>query len=428
MDISKAKRYNQTVIIGIFLFTVLNGAIRKWFIDNASINAVFAFLQIPILFVFLFLKSNSSSTKINLNILIIYVLYLIATAFNPLSPGIYHATSGIIIHLGFWLALTLYITKRDNFEIDYLFKLILIVIAAEIILGIMQYASPKDSFINRYAIVAQEDETEIGLNIATVGDAVRISGTFSYIAGYVSFILFLQLFNFSLFYNPKIRKEIPIYLSFFIIMLSFLTGSRACTLFVVVSSSSFFLWQYKGFKELKLRKYLIQFLLLLIINTGLSDPLNINNAIENSYNNFNRRLEDNAEEGEGRLILPFQRILNNEFPNKLLGNGLAISYPAIVALKGTSQVAIDHWVQDDEISRILLEGGYVLLLLKITLMVVLIHHLKINKIFSTVVFSIVFLYFPLSTNIYNSVFFLLGIIYLDQSIIKFNEDHRLASG
>lgn len=414
----KKIRFNQLLVLGILLFTLLSGSVRKWGSTNSNINTIVTVIQIPIVYILIFIKGTPILNNKNIsNIFIIYVFYLFIAAFTPLSPSIYHAVSGYIIHLSFWLGLFIYLTNKDLIKTERFFYIVLAFILLEAVLAIIQYQLPRENVINQYAMEDEFDD-EAALGVAMVGDAVRVTGTFSYISGFSAFILFVQFFSFSLFYKNEIKKYIPIIGISLSLILAFLSGSRSTTLINVILTISFFSLQLKKYNYKHLITSVITIILGIVINLGIGDPLKVVDFISNSYNNFNDRFETNSEEGQGRIYTPFLTIVNNDFPNKLIGNGLGISYPAVVAAKGTSKVAETFWVQDDEIGRTILEGGYILLILKLLLITFSIKNLQMDKRFMTVVFLVIFIYMPITTNIYNIVFFLIGIIYLEQAIIN----------
>lgn len=423
---SNKVKFNQFLLLSIFLFTLFSGAVRKWVTNNENINNIVTAIQIVILYALVFLKGKSLLSNSNLSgIFFIYLLYLIVAAFNPASPSFYHAIAGLIIHLSFWLGLFIYLTNKETVNTNRFLYLILTLILIEATLAVLQYQLPRENAVNQYAMQEEFDE-EMALNIAMVGDAVRVSGTFSYISGYAAFVLFTQFFSFSLFYNRKIKQYIPILGLILSLMLSFLSGSRSSTLLNIILTLAFVTFQLKQYNYKRIMPGLIGIPIFIISYLSLGDPLNIVEFVSSSYDNFNSRFEENKEEGQGRISTPFLTVINNDFPNKLFGNGLGISYPAIVAVKGTSKVAETYNVQDDEIGRTLLEGGYILLLLKLTLIVFTIKNLTIDKRFMGISFIIIFIYMPLTTNIYNIVFFFMGIIYLEQAILKYTKYENLS--
>lgn len=416
----KKIRFNQLLILGILLFTLLSGSFRKWMTTNNAINTIITAIQIPIVYLLIFVKGKPILSNKNLsNIFFIYVSYLFIAAFTPLSPSIYHAVSGLIIHLSFWLGLFIYLTNKDYIKTERFFYIVCTFILLETILAVVQYQLPRENSINQY-VIEDEFDDEAALGIAMVGDAVRVTGTFSYISGFSAFILFIQFFSFSLFYKKEIKKYIPIIGISLSLILAFLSGSRSTTLANIILGISFFTFQLNKYDYKRLSNSIIVIIIASLINLSIGDPLGTVDFVSNSYDNFNNRFETNKEEGQTRIYTPFLTIVNNDFPNKLIGNGLGISYPAVVAAKGTSKVAETFWVQDDEIGRTLLEGGYILLLLKLLLIIFSIKNLQIDKRFMAVAFLVIFIYIPITTNIYNIVFFLMGIIYLEQAIIRNN--------
>ena len=67
---------------------------------------------------------------------------------------------------------------------------------------------------------------------------------------------------------------------------------------------------------------------------------------------------------------------------------------------------------EEELERILIEGGWFLLLLKVSFTLLFIVLSSIPKGLSSLIFLLIFGYFPLVSNTYNSFFFLWGIISL----------------
>ena len=116
------------------------------------------------------------------------VLFLLAL--NPLSKTIYHSALGFILHAGFSIAIFIYIYNRDNFKLENIVPIFMAIVVLEIVLGFLQYGLPSGNILNRYAV---ED-----MRVATIGETARISGTFSYPAGYSSFILFIAFFIWAL--------------------------------------------------------------------------------------------------------------------------------------------------------------------------------------------------------------------------------------
>lgn len=412
------QKYNSRLILFLFLFTILSGALRKWVIDNNTINNIITYIQIPILFTFLFIKTSKNTLldKKFYTLFFIYIGYLAIVAFNPISPTIYHGFVGIVIHLGFWMALSIYLSNKALFETNTHIKVLLPIIAFEVILALFQNQLPRENIINQYAIAETSNDDEIGLNIALVGDAVRVTGTFSYLSGFTAFLIFLQFFVFSLLLNHKINNTLFLLSNIIVFTLCMMSGSRSSAFIFVLIFISFIIFQLPKIYFKFIFPSIISLLFIFGFSTLIGDPLHLVDFFNDAFENFNSRVETNAEEGSTRIFGPLTLLFSNGFPNPLFGNGLAITYPGIVNLLGTSEVAKNFWVQDDEIGRTILEGGYILLCLKLVFIFMVVKHLNINRFFSTIVFVLVFIYVPLSTNIYNAFFFLMGVIFLDKSL------------
>jgi hypothetical protein len=114
----------------------------------------------------------------------LYLLLLIVEASNPLNLTIYHGLLGILVHSYFWVFIFLYLQNREEVVIEQWICPVLIACLVKVGLGMLQYQQPATSFINRYANL-----DTVGGNIANIGKAVRVTGTFSYIGGYGAFLL-----------------------------------------------------------------------------------------------------------------------------------------------------------------------------------------------------------------------------------------------
>ncbi|WP_423149077.1 hypothetical protein [Rubrolithibacter danxiaensis] len=345
----------------------------------------------------------------------IYFFYLCISTANPLSPTIYHGLAGIIIHLAFWLVLFIYISNREAFNHKIFFKFVFILIIAESILAIIQYKLPAGSYLNRYAT---EEASTATTNVAAVGNAIRVTGSFSYLSGFTGFMLFFQLFTFALLYSMK-RPYVPfIILSVLGLVLSFISGSRAAVFLYIILYTSFLVFQvsYNQIKRI-VPPILISTLLLVLLNIGLGDPLKFSDFIVEAYTNFSTRVETSGTESDGRIWGPVTIIFSNNFPNWFWGNGLGIGYQGVNSIFGTSRIALKYGTED-EIRRTIIEGGYILLFFKLILIYFAVNYLSLNKIFSAIMLIFIFIYVPLSSNAYNAIFLLLGLIYLDKAIYQ----------
>ena len=175
----------------VFLLLVLEGALRKWVLPQAS--EMIYFLKDVILMGAYFNFYGLSSFKEKLpkqgkivNLLIfISISWCIFQVFNPSlgSPlvGIF-GLRGYLIYLPLiWMIPYLFESEDELYK--FLRSHLLLTIPVGII-GIVQFFSPASSWINAYA--NEEAVVKATFGVTT---SVRITGTFSYISGYASYLL-----------------------------------------------------------------------------------------------------------------------------------------------------------------------------------------------------------------------------------------------
>ena len=129
------------LILYIFLFTTLSGAIRKWFVSSAVVSNAILGIQLLIPFSFLFFKNAFNFDYKQQNIfavLLSYVFVLFLLAANPLGASLGHGLLGIMVHLGFWIPLFIYLKDREAYAIEKLIPIFIIICFAQVILGSIQ--------------------------------------------------------------------------------------------------------------------------------------------------------------------------------------------------------------------------------------------------------------------------------------------------
>ena len=174
----------------VLLVVVMEGALRKWILPQASELIYFLkdFILIGAYINYFFLSERKYQAKSLIRHQLITVLICFASiwclfqAFNPSlgSPiiGIFGLKNYLIYIPLIWLVPFLFDSEESLYQFLRTYLLTLIPIG---LLAIAQYFSPPDSPLNVYA---QENPT----GIAQVGEAVRVTGTFSYIAGYTTYL------------------------------------------------------------------------------------------------------------------------------------------------------------------------------------------------------------------------------------------------
>jgi hypothetical protein len=216
----------------VFFILVIDGALRKWFLPQASAGLYF-FKDIVLLGAYLryyvFPSKEEHFPIVNniINLLIwLASAWCIFQAFNPHLGSPLVGILGLKAYLFYipliWMLPSLFRNQEEFYQFLRSHLLLLIPVG---ILGIVQFFSPIHSPINQYA-------PDTPVKIETFGFAgsenVRITGTFSYInsyQGYLTACFALILPFLSLKQPPK--WQIITYIELFLVFLnSFMTGSR----------------------------------------------------------------------------------------------------------------------------------------------------------------------------------------------------------
>lgn len=196
------KRKNSLWVWGLavfFLLAVVDGALRKWVMPSQSLVlfllkdvvlagsfALFALTHSPFQ-----LPRPMKKTWLPL-LLGLYIYVVLLQAFNFTQPNLMVRVLGLKAHLAYLPLLVLLpallaCLRRwtpEQLLLGYMGG----VAAPVMLLGIYQFSQPPTAWINQYVA-----ETE---SIASASGRPRITGTFSYIAGMTSFMLFNILLGF----------------------------------------------------------------------------------------------------------------------------------------------------------------------------------------------------------------------------------------
>lgn len=398
-------------IVFIFLFTTLSGALRKWFITASAVSNAVLGIQIIVPLFFLFLKGATKYTYAQRNLilaLMVYMVMLSLMAANPSNFTIYHGIFGFLLHGGFWIAVFTYLRLRKEMSLEALIPLFIIVCLGEVILGSIQSQLPGDSFLNRYAVAEGE-----GIPDAYVGDAVRVTGTFSYVSGYSSFLFFYTFLVCTLI---KIKYPTPIVITIFFMGLygCLISGSRGSFLIYLVTIGVFISTAINFKENSRLIFGSIATLLVFgLLNFASGDPLNILDTFGSSVDNFEERSAGSDEPWTDRAFEAVGQLKSYNGPSPVFGVGLGATYQGANALFGYNPLLYNvGW--EGEAKRIVIEGGWTLLLMRFILLYYLVAKLRFNWIFkSYVVFLLVFAA-SIVFNTYSSFYFLLGLMLLDK--------------
>lgn len=416
---------SQQVKSGNFLFllyfvvSIGGGALRKWVFTEGVVGNLLLLLIMVMPFTFLyFINGRKVSPFQRFGILTFLMVVMAYHVINPFQKTIFHGILGILVYVPFWVGAFFMIANRHLFELKKLRWILIVVAFAEIVLCFIQYALPPSHVINKYAI-----ERDSG--IAMVGDAVRVTGTFSFLSGLTAYTVFHAFLCWAI-----IRWRFPpwVFFSFLIagLILCFMAGSRSGTV-IYIGLTAGILWHEFPPKLLGrlLFRYVLPSILLFVIMIRLgSGPVfdNANKAIDN----FIERTVKLQEKGEqGRRIFGITSYFQdfNIYPEPILGIGAGATYQGATILFGKSEAVIRFGYYESEFVQSFLEGGVVLLILRIALILTLLRQLPFTWPIKWFLFICMIYGMPIIFNVYNAAFLLMGIALVDNTMYWQRMEH-----
>ena len=226
----------------VLVLVVIEGALRKWALPQAS--QLIYFLKDFVLIGAYLAYFTGSQPKNRLSAkdgTIKGLAYLIAfwCAFEIFNPGLGSPIIGIfgarnyLLYIPLmWLIPSLFQSEEELYKFLRNYLLLFIPVG---LLAIAQYFSPLDSPLNVYA-------ADLEQQIATSGDAVRVTGTFSYLAGYGTYlgVCFTLLLPLILKQQTLIWRWLTIIEFSLVTITSFMTGSRGLMIFLVLATVGYF--------------------------------------------------------------------------------------------------------------------------------------------------------------------------------------------
>lgn len=264
----------RTCVKLVLVIVVVEGAIRKWVLPGAS-QFIYFFKDFLVLAAYLKFFSRSGLPPVTepserrfrgLMTMSMIFIGLEIMNWNLGSPllGVFGARNYLLYIPLVYLIRDLFRSRAELVTFVQRYLLLVIPVA---LLAVKQHISPPDSFWNIYA--RNED-----IGTAMIGQAVRVTGTFSYIAGFSSFLqtaaaLTIPLLILEL---PPIWKWMMRTVFVSIIASILLTGSRGPILVMGAFLISYFLLN-RNFRYYRLyRKLLIPVSAFAIIGLGWMGP------------------------------------------------------------------------------------------------------------------------------------------------------------
>jgi hypothetical protein len=347
----------RRAVKAVFILLVIEGALRKWILPQASemiyflkdivlFGAYFSFYCFPVID-----KKLPSKFK-TINILIFVAIgWCVFQVFNPSlgSPlvGIFGLRGYLLYIPLIWMLPSLFQSEEELYK--FLRSHLLLSIPVGII-GIIQFFSPASSFINAYA-------NEEGIAKATFGvtTAARITGTFSYISGYAVYLLICFGLLIIMLSNKQSRGWLwtSIIEIFLVTVNSFMTGSRT-TVFAEVLFVVGYLCA-KGLTKPATLLPLIRQLILPVIIISIASSIWLRPAI----NAFWLRTTSNHDVS-GRIVSGFTEPFDFIKYKQLDGYGTGATHQATPALRkalGLTAGEVIPTYYEGEMGKIALELG-----------------------------------------------------------------------
>jgi hypothetical protein len=310
-----------------------------------------------------------------------------------------------------------YYENREYIDLRPLYPTFIFFCSFEFFLGFIQYQLPADHILNKYAAIEQLGNDQV---IASIGNAVRITGSFSYISGYTSFLIFAILFIWTLI-RAGYNRTIIAFLIIGTFVAILMTGSRGSVLLTIIILSLIIISEFNLVTIIGFLRSLFLPIIVIALLVSVKGISGFEKTIENAYLNFDERRITNAQSGEQekRFFSDLNELFIDYRGNyPLFGVGLGATYQGATTLFGTSDFVKEYGYYEGELPRIVLEGGFIMLIFRIALFFWLLSWLELNKL-SKIVLFFVFIYGIGNTfNVYNAIFLALGLIFLDNIALR----------
>ncbi len=403
---SATGQINWAILLS-FLFTTFSGAARKWFISSGAFGNVVLLVQLVmpwLLFAVLFLPKKKMAAP---GLMASYLIYLIIAAANVLNKTLYHGILGIVLHGGFFILLFTYLANRDKVQLGPLLQVFTLVAVLEVVLGVIQYQLPPIHFLNKYA-------TDQVQTIAVVDGRVRITGTFSYIGGYGAFVIFMAMLAWA---YPLLTQKVNAFfylLPGMSLIAAIMNGGRGPTALVIM-----FLILGQVFSPHRARSLRLFLAALVLGGAVIAFSPRVQDFVVNTYESFMTRVRANQASGEQtrRILGPIEEVIYFRGQYPVFGVGLGATYQGANAVWGESYYARQYGGYEEEMERVIIEGGFLLFFFKLILLAVFAFHWSVPWIPKIILLALTVLFIPIVFNIYQVYYMALGFILLDQAYL-----------
>ena len=355
IDEGKSNNFFKRLFLIVFFFTILEGAVRKWFIQGYDVQLILLRDGLVLYSIFYGFNKRFFIKNWKENILLLWTILVTVWSFlqfviNDFNPFI--TLIGIRNWvLYFWFSL-LCLRCLGKKELESILLILLYTIIPIGILVIYQHFMPAGHIINK-----QVGTTTVEDIFTVAFGVVRTSGTFTFTSGQVQYLAFLTPIIFYLMggkYNDSISQisKIIILILFFISIA--LSGSRGAIMNSGFMLLMFFLISLKLNKMKNILSYLFFGLIFIFFISYFFD-----NAIEATKFRFQEASDsDQISSRIMRIIFSTSEIWLNF---NLFGEGIGIRSNLSKLF-----VNINFTDAENETSKVLYEGGLVGLIFILT--------------------------------------------------------------
>lgn len=338
---------NKKLLILFFIYIVLEGALRKWFLPEYN-TLLFLFKDILLIIItlsFLLTKRESKEawSYLSKTDKSIWVIFIYSIVFYGLLVRLDSLT---IVGWRYYLVsvpLVVLIPLYFNMDIEKYAYYYLLLSLPVLLLGMYQYFSPSDSIINKYAWFSAAD------SVATFGDKrARITGTFSFISPFVIYLETILLLGWVILLRSKSKKRVLLIATiiFLILVNIIMTGSRAPVLISTILSIPF-IYYYMKLSRQKLGLIVLTIGFLFLSFNYFLDPFN-------SFAQRSEKAGDTEVRILGALFSPITTISSID----IIGSGLGKTFLGTIEIANKNPDTVFDEVHQDRVGLELGILGY----------------------------------------------------------------------
>jgi hypothetical protein len=347
------RRWRQAMQAALIVL-VFEGALRKWVFPGAQ-DLVYFGKDVVLFGAYLGFLVERSRPRIVVPSLLAGMLALSAVVgglqvFNPRLPSPLVGALGFKAYFYYvpvlWILPTVFASAQQLYVRLRAYLLLAVPIA---LLSFAQFMSSADATINAYARQQAGGSTTFGSS-----EHVRVTGTFSYITGYSSYLLATILLALAILAATRwrLRRNQGPYLALaFATGSLFMTGSRA-PVFTIALLLPIYLWlslAREGARDAVLGR--------ILLGLGLVAAV-VNQVGADAVGAFYVRATGSGDAAE-RILMPFVQPFRVAFASGLLGYGIGATHQTAEAvIRGREPYGwLDGNLVEDEPGRIMLELG-----------------------------------------------------------------------